>query len=56
MTPREMDSLRYELSRRLVAHPSQEWPAELLRTLIAVFDMAYNDDPPRPFVKPHLVK
>ncbi|WP_368834369.1 hypothetical protein [Mycobacterium intracellulare] len=42
---RELDRLRTELAHHFDTHPTDEWDAPLLRTLIAVFDLAYAATP-----------
>lgn len=45
---RELDRLRTELAHRFDTHPTDEWDAPLLRALIAVFDLAYAENPDQP--------
>ncbi|ETW26505.1 hypothetical protein [Mycobacterium gastri] len=51
----ELRSLRRELSARFDARPANEWPVDLLRALIRVFDLAGIKPAPEPF-RPYVVK
>lgn len=52
----DLDYLRCELLERLDALPFHEWSPDLLRALIAVFDLNGVTPAPRQHFRPYLVR